>query len=367
MVDISNPLFTTTDASNSASSPNGYNSSTTPANVIAIEQAFRGAVKRLYERLGPVLTSTGSANAYVVTPSNATYPSVLTQGDIYSFISNFSNSGAATLAYNGLTATGIFKMGGSGPTALTGGEIQSGQVAIVAYDGSHFQLVSALPFPVVAGYAALTGASFTGAVNLAQGASIASASTTAIGAATGNYITVTGTTGITAFDTIQAGSERIVQFAGVLTLTYNATSLILPGAANITTAAGDVARFISLGSGNWICVNYSPANGVPIAPANTLATYLGFTTSAGVNGYIKFPGGIIMQWGVQSSVGGNSAATVTVPLTFPNNFWNVQITSNTNNGGAQSADDAEIISTSQFTLRNHNSGTASYTWTAIGN
>jgi hypothetical protein len=46
-----------------------------------------------------------------------------------------------------------------------------------------------------------------------------------------------------------------------LTLTHNGTSLILPGAENITTAAGDVALMESLGSGNWKCVVYSRQNG----------------------------------------------------------------------------------------------------------
>jgi hypothetical protein len=104
-------------------------------------------------------------------------------------------------------------------------------------------------------------ASLTLAVNEAQGATIASASTVAIGAATGNFVQISGTTTITAFDTVQAGTRRVVEFTGALTLTYNATSLILPGAANITTAAGDVGEFISLGSGNWLCTNYQPASG----------------------------------------------------------------------------------------------------------
>jgi hypothetical protein len=52
-----------------------------------------------------------------------------------------------------------------------------------------------------------------------------------------------------------------VRFAAALTLTHNATSLILPGAANITTAAGDVGIFTSDGSGNWRCINYETAAG----------------------------------------------------------------------------------------------------------
>ncbi len=58
-------------------------------------------------------------------------------------------------------------------------------------------------------------------------------------------------------------------FAAALTLTHNATSLILPGGANITTAAGDTAIAISLGSGNWVVVNYMPAGGYARAGAAT--------------------------------------------------------------------------------------------------
>lgn len=99
----------------------------------------------------------------------------------------------------------------------------------------------------------------------AKGADIASATTTDIGAATGEFVDVTGTTTITGLGTIAAGIVRTVRFTGALTLTHNATSLILPSSANILTAANDRATFRSLGSGNWICVNYTKANGSPIA------------------------------------------------------------------------------------------------------
>ena len=105
-----------------------------------------------------------------------------------------------------------------------------------------------------------TTTTMTAAINEKQGADIASAGTTDIGAATGNFIHVTGTTTITALGTVQAGTRRIVKFTGALTLTHNATSLILPGSANILTVAGDTAEFISLGSGNWICVCYQPVS-----------------------------------------------------------------------------------------------------------
>lgn len=107
------------------------------------------------------------------------------------------------------------------------------------------------------------------AIDQAKGSDIASATTTDIGAATGNFVDVTGTTTITGLGTIQAGAIRFVRFTGALTLTHNATSLILPTAANITTVANDRAIFVSLGSGNWLCVAYQRADGTPIGSAYT--------------------------------------------------------------------------------------------------
>lgn len=105
-----------------------------------------------------------------------------------------------------------------------------------------------------------------GADNLStKGTDIPSATTTDIGAATGRYVHITGTTTITGLGTKTAGVLRIVTFDGALTLTHNATTLILPGAANIVTAAGDVATFVSEGGGNWRCVGYSRATGGAIA------------------------------------------------------------------------------------------------------
>lgn len=111
------------------------------------------------------------------------------------------------------------------------------------------------------GAVGFTGGSLTSALNEAKGADIASAATTDIGAATGNFVHVTGTVTITGLGTVQAGTRRIVRFAGALTLTHNATSLILPGGVNITTAANDVATFVSEGGGNWRLAGYLRADG----------------------------------------------------------------------------------------------------------
>jgi hypothetical protein len=101
-----------------------------------------------------------------------------------------------------------------------------------------------------------------------HGADIASATTTNLETATGELVDVTGTTTITAI-TLSEGHRRIVRFTGILTLTHGA-SLVLPGAANITTAAGDFAVFEGYGSSVVRCVGYMRA---AAAPACVVAKY----------------------------------------------------------------------------------------------
>jgi hypothetical protein len=95
-----------------------------------------------------------------------------------------------------------------------------------------------------------------------EGSGIAASASINLASATGNYLHITGTfNGITSFGTIPAGGRFVLVFDDVCTLTYNATSLILPGASNITTAAGDCAMLVSEGSGNWRMVGFFPISG----------------------------------------------------------------------------------------------------------
>lgn len=94
-----------------------------------------------------------------------------------------------------------------------------------------------------------------------QGTNIASANSIDLGAATGYFALITGTTTINSMGIASAGTPRLVIFTGALTLTHNAVSLVLQTGANIVTAAGDRAVFASLGSGNWECLFYERATG----------------------------------------------------------------------------------------------------------
>lgn len=145
--------------------------------------------------------------------------------------------------------------------------------------------IEALQAAVASALVAKAGDTMTGALNWAATQTIASAATTDIGAATSNSVIVSGTTTITALGTIAAGAERVVQFSGALTLTHNATSLILPGGASITTAAGDVAYFVSLGTGNWRCTGYQKANGQAVVASGGTGDFKADGTVAGTGNF----------------------------------------------------------------------------------
>lgn len=105
-------------------------------------------------------------------------------------------------------------------------------------------------------YLTLAGGTLTGALNYAPSVTVPSAATTDIGNANSNNIIISGTTTITSFGTCAEGIVRIIRFTGALTLTHNATSLILPNGSNITTQVNDTAIFRSMGSSNWVCISY---------------------------------------------------------------------------------------------------------------
>lgn len=97
-------------------------------------------------------------------------------------------------------------------------------------------------------------------------ATVASATTTDLGAASAPVINISGTTTITGLGNSASVNAPIyfVRFSGALTLT-NSGTLILPTGANITTSAGDTAVFKFEGSSTWRCMSYQPVSGKAIA------------------------------------------------------------------------------------------------------
>lgn len=151
------------------------------------------------------------------------------------------------------------------------------------------ELNSAIPDPSLSGLEQLLTLEFKSiALQLladfpeSRSTAIASAATTDLGTVASGYVHVTGNTTITSLGTAQAGARKRIAFDGALTLTHNATSLILPTGANITTAANDVAVFVSEGAGNWRCVAYSRASGQPLVAGSDRASVSALSTASGV-------------------------------------------------------------------------------------
>lgn len=235
MADIED--YSTTPASNTTDWAEGQ----APSTVNDSGREMQADIAKYLTRMEGNCTVGGTANAITATFTVA--HTAHRDKRIIVIRAGSTNTGATTFTLDALTAYAIVKDGG---TALTGGEIQSNGTYFLQYDLANTQWELLNPSDIA----------FDN-----KGADIASATTTDIGAATGNFVDITGTTTITGLGTVKAGTKRTLQFDGSLTLTHNATSLILPTGADFVTTAGDVLDFISLGSGNWQCTNIMERHG----------------------------------------------------------------------------------------------------------
>ena len=165
------------------------------------------------------------------------------------FVPANSNTGASTLNVNGLGVIPITNLNGS---ALAAGQLVANQLAQVVYYAGAWILVAN---PVASYGVAL------GTFGPQQG--VASASTTDLGLYCPSHVAqIGGTTTITSFGSSASILAPIysITFSGSLQLTYNATSFILPGSANIQTQAGDWCLAQFRGGSLWTILSYQSAN-----------------------------------------------------------------------------------------------------------
>lgn len=235
-------------------------------------------------------TSSGTPNAQIVNAPN--FSSI--DGQYISFLvgPGLTNTGAATLTPNG-TPIAVLKDTIAGPVALTGGEMTAGNVVSAIYSSvtGAFHLV-AYPFP-----------------DSSQPVqSIASAATTNLGSLTSPNVLITGTTTITSLGSSASTSfpNYFVRMQGALVLT-NGAALILPGNANITTAAGDYFYAQYQGVGNWKVAAYFRQNGKAVIETDQ------FPAQAGKVGNGLTTNGTVVSWtpNVLSSRATAAGTTVT--------------------------------------------------------
>jgi hypothetical protein len=168
-------------------------------------------------------TLTGS-----LTPAIAAYAT----GNLFSFVAANTNTGAVTINLNSLGAKSITKQGS---TALAAGDITSGQIYLIEYDGTRFQLVNA--------------PGFTGILGIANGG--------------------TGTTGTTVNLTVD-GTDAV----GFRNIPQNAQT------GNYTMVLADSGKHIYHATAAGAATYTIPANGSVAYPIGTAITFVNMSTTS---------------------------------------------------------------------------------------
>lgn len=162
---------------------------------------------------------------------------------------------------------------------------------------------------------------FTGGnLRLAKGTdrTISASSTVTISTGTiGNYYVFvsTGAYNVTGLYTgasnkWQAGTTVVVRFdctAGVMTLVHDAGTFPLPTSANIATATGDWAIFVSEGTDVWRCAFYQRASGEALTGGATAKVSSNDTTGGYLNGKLVADTGVTLT---EVNDGGNESLTI---------------------------------------------------------
>lgn len=117
----------------------GYNHTNVADATVRTQYATAGQVQ---DGAFTLLTSVSGTNA--ITATGAIGMSSYVAGQRFSFVAAGTNTSAATLNINSIGAKSITKFG---TTALIAGDIISGMVCQVVYDGTQFQLLNANPIP----------------------------------------------------------------------------------------------------------------------------------------------------------------------------------------------------------------------------
>jgi hypothetical protein len=188
-------------------------------------------------------TAGGTANSITLSASAFSAQ----DGQAVSFVAQSTNTGPASVVIGGNTYS-ITKPGVSGPVPLIGGEILIGAEVNLVYIAA-------------TGTFQLTNESGGGGAGNSPFVTVASGSTTDLGATGSNNVVIGGTTTITSFGSTAStfSPYYVVTFLAKLTLTENATSLITPNGQNIYTQPNTTLTLQYLGSGNWKILSVASA------------------------------------------------------------------------------------------------------------
>src|ERR1700685_2283630 len=197
---------------------------------------------------------TGSSSLYILTfLSPFTTYAAFTGNPIFWIPSN-NNNGAASINVNGIGVVGIYNPDGS---QLGANQILANRITEIVYQTN-------IGVSGNSGFVLFPGGNLNGSTvgTFGPETTLASAGTTDLGTVPAHTVQITGSTTITSFGSSASllAPYYLIRFSGTSQLTYNATSMILPGNTNIITSPGDSAIAQYLGAGAWRIAFYQYAN-----------------------------------------------------------------------------------------------------------
>lgn len=167
------------------------------------------------------LSSVSGANTIVAISGSSLASYTANQQFVFETVS--ANTGPVTLNVDSIGAGAIVK---NNDQPLVAGDFAANQEVIVVRNATNtnFELVN----------------QNAKVVNFSEGTAVVSAATIDPWSTDGNTIHITGTTAITSLGTApNVGARRTLIFDAAVTLTHNASTLVLPNSADFTTSAGD--------------------------------------------------------------------------------------------------------------------------------
>jgi hypothetical protein len=286
MADINQSSWSESDSSNTTTPPAGWPAGILPSQVEPIGRAMMGAIKRWYDHTNATLTSTGSSNAYVLTYSVA--PTSIATGDKFAFIANFTNTGTATLNINSLGAISITRLAGA---TLQSGDLQSGAVVEVVYDGTEFQFINTNgAFYISNPDPTLESATFSGTTTLPGSGSISSSGALTLGSSiTLNGTAATNTVAINVLGTTTGSNE--ISISNTSGATYLGIETSSGGQGILNNPA--YASFLSGEAG----IGFSGNDGGGLHGFLTTSGHwlLGYTTDQGGGQFLQVNGGALVN------------------------------------------------------------------------
>jgi hypothetical protein len=222
-----------------------------------------------------------NAIAAAATPAITAYAS----GATYAFIAANTNTAAATISIDGLTAKSITK---NGSAALTAGDIQAGKLTWIQYDGTTFQLLNNIVYGGSVVNGTLTGGTAT---SLTLVASTITSLTAALPVSSGG----TGQTSYTNGQLLIGNTTGNTLTKTTLTAGNNVTITNGAGSVTISSASITLGTAVASTSGTSIDFTSIPANvkrvtimfqGVSTSGTSSVQVQLGTTSGVETTNYL---------------------------------------------------------------------------------